>query len=392
MSATAKPDIPFARPLIGQAEKDAVAAVLSGHILTHGPVCAEFERRFAALIGTRHAVTTSSCTTALHLSLWALGVDEGDEVVVPAMTHVATAHVVEHCRATPIFVDSDATTGNISVERLATAITPRTKAIMAMHYVGLPCEMDAIHAAAAAAGGTGATIAVIEDCATAIGASYDGKTPGAIGSTGCFSFYPAKHITAMEGGMLTTNDDDIAWRVRKQRAFGYDRNLNERATPGVYDIVALGHNFRMSEAQAAVGLAQLDRLDGFLSRRRANSDALRRHLQEIDEVLALPQDHGKSRSGLYCLNIVPPRTAQWDRNRLVHGLAERGIGASVHYPVPIPLTTYYRDKYPPGAGAFPVAQWFADNVISLPIGPHLDEGDMARIADGLKAAIRDTKS
>ena len=208
-----------------------------------------------------------------------------------------------------------------------------------------------------------------------------------MGRTGCFSFYPAKHITAMEGGMLTTDDDHIAWRVRKQRAFGYDRALGERTTPGVYDIVTLGHNYRMSEAQAAVGLAQLDRLDGFLARRRANAEALLAQLARIDEVEPLPLHHGKSRSGFYCLNIVPAGKARLDRDAIVRHLAQQGIGASVHYPVPIPLTSYYRDKYQARPEQFPNARWLADNVISLPIGPHLNQDDMVHLAEGLRHAM-----
>jgi perosamine synthetase len=375
-------EIPFGRPILGDAEKAAVAEVLSGHMLTHGPGCAEFEKRFAERVGAKHAVTTSSCTTALHLALLAHGVGPGDEVIVPAETHVATGHVVEHCGARPVFVDVERETGNIGVTAIVEAITERTKAVMPVHYLGLPCDMDAICAAADSNG-----IAVIEDCALALGADYGGKHPGAIGAAGCFSFYPAKHITTMEGGMLVTNDDEIEWTVRKQRAFGYDKGLSERSKPGIYDVIMLGYNFRMSEAQAVVGLCQLDRLDGFLAARGRNSAALLAGLADIEEVVTFPVELGRARSSHYCVNAVLREDSDLERDALVERLKGAGIGTSVHYPVPVPLTTYYRKRYGHTDADFPVARWISDNAISLPVGPHLDETDMTVIVDSLKKAI-----
>jgi len=379
---TRKREIPFGRPILGEAEKAAVAEVLSGHMLTHGPRCAEFEKRFAERVGAKHAVTTSSCTTALHLALLAHGVGPGDEVIVPAETHVATGHVVEHCGARPVFVDVERETGNIGAAAIAGAITERTKAVMPVHYLGLPCDMDAITALAEARG-----IAVIEDCALALGADYGGRHPGAIGAAGCFSFYPAKHITTMEGGMLVTNDDEIEWTVRKQRAFGYDKGLGERSKPGIYDVVMLGYNFRMSEAQAAVGLCQLDRLDGFLAARERNTAALLAGLANIEEVVTFPVEMGRARSSHYCVNAVLRADSALERDAVVEHLKGAGIGTSVHYPVPVPLMAYYRERYGHADADFPVARWISDNAISLPVGPHLDEKDMTVIADGLKEAI-----
>ncbi|MBT5415212.1 MAG: DegT/DnrJ/EryC1/StrS family aminotransferase [Rhodospirillaceae bacterium] len=382
MTQDPRREIPFGRPILGEAEKAAVAEVLSGHMLTHGPRCAEFEKRFAERVGAKHAVTTSSCTTALHLALLAHGVGPGDEVIVPAETHVATGHVVEHCGARPVFVDVDRATGNIGAAAISEAITARTKAVMPVHYLGLPCDMDAIRAIADPAG-----LAVIEDCALALGADYGGRHPGAIGAAGCFSFYPAKHITTMEGGMLVTNDDGIEWTVRKQRAFGYDKGLGERSKPGIYDVVMLGYNFRMSEAQAAVGLCQLDRLDGFLAARECNAAALLAGLADIDEVFTFPVELGRARSSHYCVNAVLRTDDALERGAVVEHLKGAGIGTSVHYPVPVPLTAYYRERYGHADADFPVARWISDNAISLPVGPHLDEEDMTVIADSLKEAI-----
>ena len=376
-------EIPFGRPILGEEEKAAVAEVLSGHMLTHGPRCAEFEKRFAERVGAKHAVTTSSCTTALHLALLAHGVGPGDEVIVPAETHVATGHVVEHCGARPVFVDVERVTGNIGVPAIEAAITERTKAVMPVHYLGLPCDMDAITALAETRG-----IAVIEDCALALGADYGGRHPGAIGAAGCFSFYPAKHITTMEGGMLVTNDDRVEWLVRKQRAFGYDKGLGERSKPGIYDVVMLGYNFRMSEAQAAVGLCQLDRLDGFLAARAHNTAALLDGLAGIGEIATFPIENGAATSALYCVNAMLREESGLDRDAVVERLKADGIGTSVHYPVPVPLTTYYRDRYGHTDDQFPVARWISDNAISLPVGPHLKEEDMHRIVDSIRRAIQ----
>ncbi len=379
-------DLPFARPVLGEEEKAAVVEVLSGHMLTHGPRCAEFERRFAELIGVEHAVTMSSCTTALHLSLMALDIGPGDEVIVPAETHVATAHAVEHCGARPIFADVERETGNIDPERVRAAITAKTRAIMPVHYLGLPCEMDALTDIAGAHG-----LAVIEDCALAIGASYDGRAPGSFGATGCFSFYPTKHMTTMEGGMLVTGDAAIAARVRKLRAFGYDKQLGQRSLPGIYDIDALGYNFRMSEGQAAIGLCQMDRLDGFLERRRRNGDKLLSLLADIDGVVTFPVTRGKAESGRYCVNVTLPEGSPLDRGDFIRDLNDAGVGTSVHYPIALPYSRYYRDKYGAGDGDFPVAKWISERTVSLPIGPHLDPDDMSYIAEAVDSALGNTR-
>jgi len=379
-------DIPFGRPIIGAPEQAAVTEVLSGHILTHGPKCSEFEALFAARIGCRYAITVSSCTTALHLSLLAHGIGPGDEVVVPAQTHVATAHSVEHTGAKPVFVDVERATGNLSVEAIEAAITPRTRAITVVHYLGLPCDMDNI---AKVAGRH--NLHIIEDCALALGATIGDQKPGSIGATGCFSFYPSKHITTMEGGMLTTNDPLIAENVRRKRAFGYDKGQGERSQPGIYDINMLGFNFRMSEGQAAIGVCQLDRLDGFLDTRRANTATLLAGLSEIDEVTTFPVEIESRRSSCYCVNAVLPEDNSLDRARVVDELTQHGIGTSVHYPVALPLSCYYKEKYGGRVSEFPVAHWIANNSISLPVGPHLDENDMSYVVLALKGAVQRAK-
>jgi perosamine synthetase len=227
-------NIPFARPMLSDAERSAVNDVMNGTILTHGPNCSNFESNFADYVGAEHAVTTSNCTTALHLGLTSLGVGVSDEVIVPAMTHVASAHAVEHCGAVPIFVDIDIETGCIDPKLIEEKNHAKTKIIIVVHFIGLPCDMASINAVAEKY-----NIDVIEDSATALGAKYNNKFAGSLGKLGCFSFYPTKHITSLEGGMLTTDDDHVAAKVRSQRAFGYDKGLGERQIAGVYDIASL---------------------------------------------------------------------------------------------------------------------------------------------------------
>jgi len=362
--------------MLGETEKRLAAEVLEGTTLTHGPRCREFEEKFAARIGAKHALTVSSCTTGLQLSLMAIGLAPGDEVLVPAETHVATGHAVEHAGGRPVFVDVEQATGNIDSAAAAAAVTSRTRAIMPVHYLGLPCEMDALLKLARRH-----DLAVIEDCALALGGDYGGRHPGAIGTTGVFSFYPAKHITTLEGGMVTTNDDAVAARLRNLRAFGYDKALGERKIPGIYDVVALGHNFRMSEVQAAVGIGQLEQLDSFLAARRRNTAILLKGLARIDGLQTFPVEHGKARSACYCVNIVLDPAS--DRNEAILRLNAAGVGTSVHYPVPVPLMRYYREKYGYRDGQFPVAEAISAGAISLPVGPHVSADDAHFIAESV---------
>ena len=199
-------------------------------------------------------------------------------------------------------------------------------------------------------------------------------------------------MTTVEGGMVTTDDDALAAQIRKRRAFGYDQMLGERKQPGVYDVDALGYNYRMNEVEAAVGLSQLAKLDGFMASRKQNFHDLRDALQEIDEVTVFAPEKGKAHSSYYCLNAVLPRDGSVERASVVTALREKGVGSSVHYPSTIPNFTYYREKYGDRSGAFPVAEWLAAQTISLPVGPHLQPGDAQHIADALKAAIAGARS
>ena len=259
--------IPVARPYLGAEEEQAVIEVLRSGWVTQGPRVAEFEQKFAAYISCEHAIAVSSCTTALHLALLASGIGSGDEVICPSLSFIATANAIAHTGATPIFGDIDLETYNLDPDHVEEVITSRTKAILVVHQIGLPAEMNALLALAAKHG-----LLLIEDAACSIGSEYDGQLIGKpLGTMACFSFHPRKVLTTGEGGMITTSDVRLAERLRRLRQHAMSlsdvvRHSAKQITAETYDEV--GFNFRMTDLQAAVGIAQLGRLSEFLERRR----------------------------------------------------------------------------------------------------------------------------
>jgi perosamine synthetase len=272
--------IPVARPYIGAEEEQAVIDVLRSGWVTQGPRVAEFEEKFSKYIGCDYSVAISSCTTALHLAFVALGIGPGDEVICPSLSFIATANSIAYTGATPIFGDIDVATFNLDPSRLEEVISPRTKAILVVHQIGLPAEMNEILAIAAKHG-----LAVIEDAACAIGSEYDGKLIGKpLGTMACFSFHPRKILTTGEGGMITTNDAKLAERLRRLRQHAMSmsdvvRHNAKQISSETYDEV--GYNFRMTDMQAAIGITQLGRLGDFLSRRRYLAARYTKALQDL---------------------------------------------------------------------------------------------------------------
>lgn len=380
--------IPFGKPIIGSAERAAVAEVLAGTQFVHGPRSRRFEADFADFAGGGHAVSVASCTAGLHLAYFQLGIGPGDEVIVPALTHVATAHAVEFTGARPVFADAEPATGNVDIDGIEAAITANTRAIGVVHYLGLPVDMDRVNAIAAKHG-----LTVVEDCALAVGSRFKGVHVGLLGDVGCFSFYPVKHMTTAEGGMVLTRHQEMAGEIALRRAFGVDSHAGERRFPGVYDVVVLGYNYRMNELEAALGVEQLKRVPGFLEKRAENFNALAGSLDSLDEVTVLRTGAaGAFESSHYCLAAVLEGQTAPRRQDLVAALKGRGIGTSVYYPAPVPKMTYYRDKYGFAEGAFPVASRLSSQSIALPVGPHLDTEDMAYIAQCLKDTIQEIAS
>ena len=376
-------EIPFGRPWITDDDKKAVAEVLDGPILTHGPQGKAFEAEFGAFLGDgAHSVSVSSCMAALHLASLHFGIGPGDEVIVPAQTHAATAHAVEWTGATPVFADCERATGNLTADAVAAAITPRTRAISVVHFLGVPCDMTEIMRVAERH-----DLKVIEDCAIALGSRHRGRHVGLFGDAGCFSFYPVKHITTGEGGMFVSRHRHVAEAVARLRAFGVDRSHKQRSVPGLYDVIGLGLNYRMSELQAALGRSQLSRIDENLARRRSNFDGLKRGLRGVPGLRVLEAVGPDAQSSYYCLSVVLEGGLGDRRNDVVARLNAAGIGTSVYYPQPVPRMSYYRDKYGYDAGRFSEASRIADRSVALPVGPHVQAEDVEYIAQQLSRIV-----
>lgn len=376
--------IPFARPWVTDDDRRAVEEVLRGDVLTHGPQNHAFEEEFSCFLGGGHCVAVGSCMAALHLAYLQLGIGPGDEVIVPAQTHVATAHAVEVVGATAVFADCDPATGNVVPSHVEALVTPRTKAIGLVHFVGIPCDMDAILAVAERH-----RLKVIEDCALAVGTHYQGRHVGLHGDAGCFSFYPVKHMTTGDGGMFVTRHADLAARVKKARGFGVDRTFAERTVPGMYDVPTLGVNYRMSDINAALGRSQLRRIGEMLKRRRVNFTRLKSALAGTPHVRVLDIPGAGHTSSHYCLSAVLTGPLAERRNEAVQRLNQAGVGTSVYYPQPVPRMTYYRTKYGYDPGRYPHATAISDQSIALPVGPHLTAEDVAYIGQTFAATIQE---
>lgn len=375
----------FGRPMIGVEEMRAVEKVLAGPILVHGPMEQQFEEAFAQFTGAPFAVSVSSCTAGMHLIYFALGYGPGDEVIIPAQTHVATAHAVELTGAKAVFVDSDGSTGNIDLTKVEAAITRNTRAIAVVHYLGVPVDMPKVNEIASRH-----NLFVLEDCALAAGTRLNDIHAGLHGHAGVFSFYPVKHMTTAEGGMVITRDAELSKKLKHLRAFGVDRTHSERAIPGTYDTSALGLNYRMSEIHAAIGVEQLKKLPDFLDSRRRNFDILREGLENLPRASILPQPTNNDiKSSFYCCGLMLDSKIASKRYELMSALTSQGVGTSIYYPQPVPRMRYYADKYGYDASKFQVAAAISDHIIALPVGPHLGSDDMAFIVEKIKAAWRE---
>jgi dTDP-4-amino-4,6-dideoxygalactose transaminase len=300
--------IPMAKPLIGEEEKQEVLRVLGSGGLAQGSEVKAFEDGFAAALGVKHAVATANGTTALHLALLANGVGPGDEVITVPFTFIASANAVLYCGATPVFVDIEPDSFNMNPDLIEAAITPRTKAILPVHLYGNPADMPRIMAIAERHG-----LRVIEDACQAHGATIAGRTVGTFG-TGCFSFYPTKNITTAEGGIITTNDDEVADLARMLRAHGMRRR---------YYHEMLGYNFRMTDVHAAIGVAQLPKLEEFTRRRQANAAYLSAHLPADKVGVPVVRPDVEHVFHQYTVRVLPPL----ERDAVRAKLAEAGVGS-----------------------------------------------------------------
>ncbi|MGH1456362.1 MAG: DegT/DnrJ/EryC1/StrS family aminotransferase [Alphaproteobacteria bacterium] len=369
-------EIPFGRPWVEDVDRDAVMDVLKGHILTHGPKCTEFERKFEGVMGGGHAVTTSSCMASLHLASIYFEFCEGDEIIAPAQTHVATVHGIELVGATPVFVDCELETGNIDIDKIENAITEKTKGIVLVHFAGIPVHMDRIMDIA-----NKHNLKVVEDCALAVGSTYKGKHVGLWGDVGCYSFYPVKHITTGEGGMLISKNEKTATEIANFRAFSVDRAHGERKIPGVYDVTGVGMNYRMSEMQAALGCTQVDKVPEILKRRKTNFKHLKAGLLNLPNLHVLDSTSPDAINSHYCLVMVLTGALAGQRTAIIESLKAQGVGTSVYYPQPVPRMSYYRAKYGYDENAYKNSTAISDNSIAFPVAQHLNVSDMDYIIE-----------
>lgn len=353
--------IPISKPFIGDAEKQAVLEVLESGMLAQGPRTAALEEHFAAVCGTKHAIATSSGTTALHLALLAHGIGPGDEVITTPFTFIASVNTIIFTGAQPIFIDIQPDTFNINPQHIEPAITPRTKAIMPVHLYGYPCQMDTIMDIAERH-----NLIVIEDAAQAIGAECHGKKTGSFG-TGCFSLYATKNIMSGEGGMITTSDDAIAETCRMLRNHGMQRRY-------YHDI--LGYNFRMSDLHAAIGIAQLNRLEEFTAKRQANAAYLSQHIKSVLTPSVYPDYTHVWHQ--YTIRVESPNNDSTARDAAVQQLNQNGIGTGIFYPVLANQQTHLR-SYGFHNISLPIAEHIANQVISLPVHPQLTQTDLEKI-------------
>lgn len=348
--------INIAKPQIGEEEKKAVLEVLDSGIIAQGPRVKAFEEAFAAMCGVKHAIATTSGTTALHVALLAAGIGEGDEVITSPFTFIASANSVLYTGARPVFVDIDPVTYNMDPALIEAAITPRTKAILPVHLFGLSCDMDAIMAIAQKH-----NLAVIEDACQSHGALYKGKRVGSFG-IGTFSLYPTKNMTSAEGGMITTDDDALDEECRVLRQHGMRRR---------YYHDELGFNFRMTDVHAAIGLEQLKKLEGRNQQRKANAQFLSEHLKGV-AVPCVPE-------GLeHVYHQYTVRVPGGKRDALRAFLQENGVGSEVYYPVPVHKQSFYVSDLGYDV-TLPEAERAALEVLSLPVHPALSQTDLETI-------------
>jgi dTDP-4-amino-4,6-dideoxygalactose transaminase len=375
----------FGSPLIGEEEiQELVETVRSGWIGT-GPKTAKFEREFAAYQGAAHAVAVNSCTAALHLSLVAAGVGPGDEVIVPAMTFVATANSVIHAGGTPVLCDVDRETHNMRPEDVEARLTPRTRVILPVHFAGRAADLTALQDLARARGCT-----LINDAAHAIEAEHRGRKIASYGEMTAYSFYPTKNITTGEGGMVVTNDEALARRLRVMRLHGLSADAWKRFSDDGYrhyEAIAPGFKYNMTDMQAALGLHQLARIEKCSMRRREIWEEYRASFCGLPLRLPLPEVKG-DRHALHLFTVLLElENLTADRDTIMHALHCEGIGTGVHYRG-VHLHSYYRERFGYTPGMFPNASHISERTISLPLSAKLADADVDDVIRAVKKVLR----
>ena len=374
----------FGAPAIGEAEIEGVVDSLRRRWIGTGPKVAAFEERFVAFKGSRHGVAVGSATAAMHLTLFALGIGPGDEVITTAMTFCSTVNVIIHAGATPVLADCERDSLNISPEHVEALTTPRTKAVLVVHFAGRPCNMDAIEEICRAH-----KLILVEDCAHAIETVWRGRAAGTIGRAGCFSFYATKNLTTGEGGMVITDDADLAGRVKILALHGMSRDAWKRFSDDGYRhyaVVEAGFKYNMTDMQAAIGLAQFDKLMAMWSWRE-------RVWQRYDQAFAdlpvfLPKAPDPDTRHAYHLYtpLLDLARLSCTRDDILHGLTLEGIGVGVHY-LPIPAHPFYRNFFGTER-TYENAEFIGARTISLPLTGDIDDEAVNDVIKAFRRLIR----
>jgi perosamine synthetase len=371
--------IPYGRQWIDEEDIQAIVEVLRSDWLTQGPKVQEFEEAFARFVGTRYAVAVNSGTAALHCAFYSIGIGPGDEVIVPPITFAATANSVVFQGGTPIFVDVQPDTLLLDPDLIEEKITSKTKAIIAVDFAGHPCDYDRLKEISLKHG-----LALVADGCHALGALHKGKKVGSIADLTVFSFHPVKNITTGEGGMVTTDDPELAQRMRIFRNHGIttDHHQRNRQASWFYEMVDLGYNYRITDFQSALGLSQLVKLPDWTKRRRKIAKQYDSFFSKVKEIepLAIREDIDHA----YHLYVVQLGLSglRKTRGEFFASLRAEGIGVNVHY-IPVYLHPYYRDRFGTGPGLCPVAEVNYERILSLPIFPLMNQADIQRVEDAM---------
>ena len=363
--------VKFSKPNIFANDLELVKKTIKSGWLTHGKNTTMFEEKFRNYTKSKYSVTVSSCTAALHLSCLAIGIKKGDEVIVPAMSHTATSHAVEYTGAKAVFVDIDLATGNIDPEKILKKISKKTKAMIIVHMAGLVCKMDLIQKICKKF-----KIKLIEDCAHSVGTKFNFTHVGNFGISGCFSFYPTKQITTGEGGMLVTNNKNFYNKIKKLKAFGIDKDINQRTKQGTYDVTSLGFNYRLTDFQSALGLKQIENYKANLKKRHLIAKKYLKNLENIKEIKCMPYS---SKCSFFVFQIFCK-----NRDKLLKEFKKKKIGVSIHYATPLPQMSYYKRKYNFKKVIFQNAKRYADTNISLPVYPSLKLKELNKVVKVIK--------
>lgn len=381
--------LPYALPLIEDDDIAGVVDSLKSDWITKGPKTLEFEKEFAAYVGAKHAVAVNSCTAALHLALVAAGIGPGDEVITTPFTFAASANVIIHTGATPVFADIDPITMNIDAEQIKAKLTSRTKAIVPVHIAGHPCDMDGILALARQH-----NLFVLEDAAHAVYTQYKGRMIGSISNATAFSFYATKNLVTGEGGMVTTDDPGLADKIRVLSLHGMSRNAWNRYTAAgswFYEILYPGYKYNMTDIQAALGLSQLAKLERLQAVRRGIAAQYNEAFGNMPELeIPVELDYARHAWHLYVLklNLAKLKT---DRNQFIEELKAEKIGTSVHF-IPVHLHPYYRDTFGYQPGDFPRAAETFERILSLPLYPRMSDQDRLDVIEAVKRVAERSRS